>query len=265
MFSRALSVRSSLAARNLFRATPKTLAPLTSRFSRDFNSSSYLKQATGATPAATEVSDPPSIIQKYGASTFWGMLAAVAVSKEVFILDAEWLLSLEITAFATMAYVMTGNEVTKWSDGLNKTKQDKFNAANDFLLEMLDQYKMVQATAKNKPDVLAQYLAEYKKSLEEHAIYQTVAPKHTARSEMLTALEQIKNREEAAAAAEWGQAVDSTMGSVIDAFTNENNPEYAKLQAELMEMAINNIGSVKVVDVEQDPVKRMIMKGMENA
>ena len=71
------------------------------------------------------------LINKYGKSTFWGMFAAILVSKEVFILDAEFMLACEIGAFVLTGYVLTGDTLNKMSEEQDKATVAKFEAASD--------------------------------------------------------------------------------------------------------------------------------------
>lgn len=261
MLSRMLSSRgSSIAARSLtrFAAIPSVR---TEEFNRSFNSSAPLRQAPAAavegSGAAVEGSGPKSIVDSYGFYTFWGSIAAIAVSKEIFIIDAEFLLSMEIGAFALTSYVLAGDTINKMSEEMDKAKTDKFAEVNDFMLTMLDQYKMVQQTAQDKPAVMDQYLQEYKDSCVAHAKYQTVLPQHAARAQVLAALDQVKNREAHAAAAEWAQSVENAVDNVRTAFEAND----AKLQGEMLELAISNMGPTVFTTTEKnDPVKRLFMQ-----
>lgn len=206
-----------------------------------------------AAPVTHETEGPTNVIQKWGAPTFWGAFAAILVSKEIFILDAEFLLSAEIGLFALTGYVLTGDTFEKWSEAQDKEKVDKFNDANDFMIEMFNQYKTVQSVSQNKPEVMEAYLAAYKAALVDNAAFQTAKPKHAARASVLSALEAIKAREEHAAAMEWQNAVESAVANVRSAFDTD-----AKLNDEALNLAIQNLGTDPSAD-QVDPVKRLFM------
>lgn len=250
MFARALSARSSLVARSLLTAPRAAIAALPqTSFVRNFNNSPVLKNA--AAPATEDAPGPGQLIEKYGSLSFWGMLATIVVTKEVFVVDAEFLLSLEIGAFALTTYVFAGDTIDKWSRDQDAAKSKQFTEANDFMLSMLNQYKLGQTMAQEKPAVLEQYLGEFKAAIANNAKYQTILPQHKARAEVLATLEQIKTKEENAAAAAWKEAVDTAVANVHAAFEADNEA----LQKEFLTMAINQIGSDKDVD---DPVKRLL-------
>lgn len=259
MFARSLSVRSSLLARSLF-TTPKVsgIVALPSKFEavRNFNSSSALKNAAAADASKEEHPGPSAIIDKYGALTFWGMVATIAVTKEVFILDAEFLLALEIGAFATTTYVMAGNTVQDWAKETTAEEEKKFNEANDFMLTMLDQYKAVQQMNQSKPEVLEQYLGEFKDTVKAYAAYETVLPQHAARAKVIATLEGLQAKEEHAAAEEWANAVNKAVANVTGAFEDEKN---TSLQKETLDAAIGAIGFEDVGEDQLDPVKRLFI------
>lgn len=258
MFARALSVRSSLVARSLF-TSPKVIgAALPSKFQdcRNFNSSSALKNAAAANVSKEEHPGPAAIIDKYGALTFWGMVATIAVTKEVFIIDAEFLLAMEIGAFATTAYVLTGNQVQDWAAETTKEEDTKFNEANDFMLTMLDQYKTVQQLNQGKPAVLEAYLGEFKDTTKAHAVYETVLPQHTARAKVLATLESLRAKEEHAAAAEWANSINQAVVNVTSAFEDQKN---TALQQETLDAAIGAIGFEDSGGDKIDPVKKLFV------
>ena len=206
-----------------------------------------------------EAQDGPGlIIKKYGSTTFWGMFAAILVSKEIYILDAEFLLSCEVGLFALTGYVLTGDTLEKWSEEQDKEKSDRFNDASDFMLEMFNQYRTVQGTASSKPVVVEQYLKAYKSAMEEHAAFQSIKPAHAARVSVLQALEGIRAREEHAAAMEWQETVNTAVANVTKAFTSGDEA----LTAETLDLAINNLGIEPSAD-QVDPVKRLFMKEFE--
>jgi hypothetical protein len=237
-------------ASNVAARSSRTVTALPA-LTRDFHSSMTSKNS--AAPATThETEGPAAIVQKWGAPTFWGAFAAILVSKEIFILDAEFLLSCEIGLFALTGYVLTGDTFDKWSEEQDKAQIDKFTDASDFMLEMFTQYKGVQQVAQNKPAVIEAYLDAYKAANVENAVFQTVRPAHAARASVLAALEGIKSREEHAAAMEWQNAVDTAVANVRNSFSSGD----AKLADEALNLAIQNLGTDPKAD-QPDPVKRL--------
>lgn len=250
MFSRAVSVRSSLAARSLLTSARPAVVGVQSK---GFKTSPALQNTTSAP-------GPNSIIEKYGAVPFFGALAAVAITKEVFIIDAEFLLACEVGAFATTCYVLAGDSFNKMAEEEDAQKSKQFTEANDFALEMLGQYKMVQQVNQAKPEVLKQYLGELKASQVAHAAYQTVVPKHAARKSALAALEQIRSKELHEASMAWQAEVDAAVANVTKAIEGGD----AKLKTQMLDLAIANLGD-KITDSkpEADPVKRLFMEQFE--
>jgi len=253
MLSRLLSARtSSLASRSLIQ--PRLLAAAPS-FNRTFKTTPTLQNT--AAPVAKADPGPVDIIDKYGATTFWGMVAAIAVSKEMFILDAEFLLSLEIGAFVMTGYVLTGDTINKMSEEWDAKTKEKFDGANDFMVEMFNQYKMVQSTVQHKPAVLKNYAKEYEAAVTAHAAYLTVKPKHDARAQVLAALEQLKAKEEHEIAMAWQHEVDAAVDNVTKAFSAGD----AKLTEQSLELAISGLGfSQPTTNEANDPVKRLFME-----
>jgi len=244
---RALTARSSFATRALAR-------PIVAKFdTRGLKTSPALRNA-----AATNNDDlaPPSIIEKYGSLPFWGGLATIVITKEVFIIDAEFLLACEVGAFALAAYVMAGDSFEKYSQAEDDAKAKQFNQANDFALEMLNQYKMVQQVNQAKPEVLRQYVGQLKDATVAYAAYQTVVPQHAARKSVLAALEAIKVKEEHAASMAWQAEVDDIVAAVSEGVVNAD----AKTKQQMLDLAIANMGiEIKDSTPEQDPVKRLFL------
>lgn len=241
------------------RAMPRTMASrVATSFPRALHSAPVMKDA--AKPAEVKQEFPPGIvaedgiIAKYGSIPFFGMAAAILVTKEIFILDAEWLLAMETAAFAMTGYVLIGDAANKWVEDDNKVQSDKFNAANDFLGAMLDQYKMVMMTAQHKPEVLKEYLGEYTAAAKAHAQYQTVLPKHKARAQVLASLEALRSKEQHAASLEWQQKVDEAVANVTAAFSKGDK----KLSEEMLALSIDSMGYTKPQTTDKnDPVKRL--------
>jgi len=248
-------VRSSLLARSLF-TSPKLNNIAALPAVRNFNSSSALKNVAAADASKEVAPGPSEIIDKYGALTFWGMVATIAISKEVFIIDAEFLLAMEIGAFATATYVMAGNSVQEWAAETTADEEKKFNEANDFMLTMLNQYKSVQQMNQSKPAVLEQYLGEYKDTIKAYAQYETVLPQHAARAQVISTLEALQAKEEHAAAEEWANSVKLAVGNVTAAFEDVSN---AKLQQETLDSAITAIGFEDSGDDKINPVKKLFI------
>jgi len=251
MFSRLAARTSSLS-----RVATRSVAPMNRlavpAFNRTFKTTAPVLNA--AAPAA-KAENPAEVIDKYGATTFWGMVAAIMISKEMFILDAEFLLSVEIAAFVMTGYVLTGDSIEKMSKEWDDKTTAKFNGANDFMLEMFNQYKMVQGVTQNKPAVLKQYHDEYKTAIEAHAAFMTVKPQHEARAQVLNALEAIKSKEEHALAMEWQNTVDAAVANIHKAFAADS-----KLQEEMLELSIKSLGFEKPQTTDaNDPIKRLFM------
>jgi len=170
------------------------------------------------------------------------------------------MLACEIGAFVLTGYVLTGDTLNKMSEEQDKATVAKFEAANDFMIEMFTQYKMVNDTLKNKPAVMKQYAEEYKNAIEAHAAYQTIKPAHAARASVLAALESIKTKEEHATAMAWQEAVDTATANVTAAFEGDK-----KLEDEMFNLAVQNLGFSSPDTTEQnDPVKRLFMKEFQD-
>jgi hypothetical protein len=250
MFGRALSVRSSLAARSLFTSARPAVALQSKLETRGFKTSPALQNANSAL-------EPTGVIQKYGSLPFWGALAAVAVTKEVLIIDAEFLLACEVGAFALSMYVLAGDSFNKFAEEDDAQQTKQFTEASDFALEMLGQYKMMQQVNQAKPEVLKEYLGEFKAATAAHAKYQTVLPKHAARKAALATLEGIRNKELHEASMAWQATVDTAVANVTAAIEKGDD----KLKKQLLDLAILNLGDTIVASTPaQDPVKRLFIE-----
>lgn len=258
MFSRALSVR-SLLSRSASSAAVRPLAPmaaaLPSRFNAGFHSTTPARQNTAAGVAKAD----DGIIAKYGSLPFFGGIASILIGKELYMLDAEFLLALEVGAFATAAYIMIGDTHQKWCDEKDAKAKKQFEESHDFTLECIHQYKLKQSALMNKPIVMEQYLNEYKAATEAYAAYQTVLPKHEAYQKMMSTLNDIKTKEDQATAAAWQNTVNQAMANVTGKLMGAD----AKLKAELIDFAIARMNmseeEVKAVDDDKDPVKRLFL------
>lgn len=225
--------------------------------SRQFHKAPVVKNAAAKEEFPPGIVPEDSIIAKYGTIPFFGMGAAILITKEIFIIDAEWLLAMETAAFAMTGYVLIGDSLNKHCADEDAATKAKFDSANDFLTGMLDQYKLVQTTAQSKPAVLAAYMKEYEGAAQEFASYQTVVPKHKARAQVLASLEAIRTKEQHAAAEEWQSAVDKAVANVSATFDKGD----AKLSEEMLNLAIDNIGYDKPnTTPDKDPVKRLFME-----
>lgn len=261
MFARASRQLASRALRSQALANTNRSAAV---LPRAFHNTPALKDA--AKPAEAKQFPPgivaeDGIIAKYGTIPFFGMAAAILVTKEVFILDAEWLLAMETAAFAMTGYVLIGDSINKYCEKEDEAKTAQFNAANDFLKTMLDQYKTVLMTAQHKPEVLKEYLGEYKAAAQSYAAYETVVPRHKARAAVLATLEQIRSKEQHQASLEWQRKVDDAVANVTKAFQSGDE----KLNQEMLTLAINSFGFDKPTTTEaNDPVKRLFAQQFQD-
>jgi len=227
------------------------------QFQRDVHSSPALKNT--ATLGKAEEKEPESLIAKYGSIPFFGMFATVLVTKELYLIDAEFLLGLETILFFTTLYVGIGDTHQKWCDAEDAKVIKQFEESHDFVLENVHQYKLKQEALLNKPAVMEEYLKEYETSVKAHAAFKTVLPKHEARAKLLATLQSIKTKEDLASAAEWQETVDKAVGNVAAALSKAD----AKLKEELIESAIKcmNMSETEVepLAVETDPVKKLFL------
>jgi hypothetical protein len=262
MLSRLLAPRSSSLLTRAVVPSTRALVALPSKFSRDekfqfsrsFNSSTVLQNAT----AGSLKQEDDSVIAKYGTIPFFGMLATILVSKEIYIIDAEWLLSMEIVLFVTAGYVMTGDTIDKYCQAEDEKKLNTFNDQNDLMLAICDQYKRENMVAQDKPDVMRQYLAEHEESVKQFAAYEAAVPRHAARAKLLQTLEQIHQKEKSAADEEWKKAIEDAVTNVRAAF--EDGADRVKLSDEAFTLAIKCMGEHPDTTPEEDPVKRLFMK-----
>lgn len=247
-------------SRALFRNAASLRVPVTflkaaPALTRDFHVSSVKSSdCKAAAPVEEE-----GIVAKYGTIPFFGMVAAIAISKEIYIIDAEWLLAMTTGVFCLGGYVTIGDSMNKYVNAENEQKTATFEAANDFAIELFGTYKASQASLLHKPSVLRQYAEEYKAAAEQHAAYRTVLPKHAARAKVLAALQNIQKAEEMAAAAEWTTEVNAAVLGVTNAFLNDKGA----LADEMIEQAIANLGFTDTADPKADPVARLFAQQLK--
>jgi len=204
--------------------------------SRSFHSSQPKLTAAPAAAAPAAVEEK-GVIETYGLYPLLGLGITALVSKEMFILNEEFLLALDVAAFVTTGYVVLGDQVSDWFKSQEAQRVKEWDDTWDLLIEGLTMYKTSLNDKKLEVEFLKKFLAEYKEAAASHTSYLNVKPKHAAAADVLTKLEQIKNREEVVAAEHAKKLVDDAVAAVYAAFAKD-----AKLKDKALDNAIEFIG-----------------------
>lgn len=204
-----------------------------------------------------ETKEEKGVIAEYGYVPFFGLAAAAMISKEVFHVDAETLLALDVVAFSLAAYIASGDMVSKMVEEDHNATLTKYNKGFDALLNSVSIYKNLLQFKFQEVDVMKELVDEQHDAAVAFCGYQNAKIRHAAYSEMVSKLEAIKAREDAEASAEITKYVDGVLADVYSAFDGEKG---AALRTEALDFAIANIGQKPTA---QDPVSKLFLARKE--
>lgn len=219
--------------------------------------------ATQASTQSTEEVAPDTmteIIGKYGLVPFIGLVGATALSKEVMLLDAEFLGMLEFTAFVAIFYTAFGDKITQTMAANAKAGEDAMDNKWAFDVAWLENYKKQMQWQIDVLELREQQATDYASAMEDFAVAQNFEVQHKARAAVHAKLTAILSSEAAAAAAENDIATAQLIERVHARFGVEGD---SKLIKESLDLAISMIGAPRTTSTKDDPVKRVFLEEME--
>lgn len=237
--ARGARTGNALFQRNMFKQTAMPAVSFQKKFvNRNFHSTQPKCSAAPAAAApAAAIDSEKGIIDTYGLYPLLGLGFTALVSKEMFLLNEEFLLALDISAFVATGYVLLGDQVSAWFKSQEAARVKYWDETWDLLIEGLNVYKNGLNDKKLEVDFLKQFLKEYKEGAVAHTNYLNVKPRHAAAADVLARLEQIKNREEVVAAEAATKMIDDAVASVYATFAKDSN-----LRNKSLDNAIEFIG-----------------------
>jgi uncharacterized coiled-coil protein SlyX len=194
----------------------------------------------------------PGLIERWGG---WlplsGMLAAIAVSKELLLVDGELLLGIGSTTAMLGYYLAIGNLFTEYMQEQSNKEKAFFDDAHEMTLALLGHYKASQEALATMPTVLKEYAQEYKDAVQRHARAMALKPQLEAREKTVAALTALRNRELQIKVAEQANLVESLLTSLTtDWKTNK------ALRDELVDYAVEVLASPNTTRV--NPFQRTL-------
>jgi hypothetical protein len=190
-------------------------------------------------PAGYDTSDNGSIA-KYGWYPFVGALSTIILSKEIFIIDEEWVLAGNLTLFMTLLYTYVGRSL---GDSLEEERYALFcrnKALHDYQVKSLKMTIHQWKTYLSWPE----FLQNRKRVVEENAVVVAEAAQWKLKQELQAAtvkqLQSIADAEQKAAADKLKKASASAEDFVRNQFK-----ENATLRAEATEFNINLLTKAK--------------------
>jgi len=199
------------------------------------------------------------VVGQFGWLPFYGMLGTILISKELVVLQTEFMLATAFGAWAFVAYITLGESVNNYLTGIladNKTRYDHIAAWH---LAKLRVYKAKTQIEAETGSVLEEMLSSQRKVEAEYLNATNLEQRHALRQAVLDKLNQIKVREDAAAALERTQLINSAVANVYSTFEEDDGP----LREEALELAISLLGTDGSTSLEDDPVKKLFVKQFE--
>lgn len=230
---------------------------------RSFTTSRPALQAATPTPEAPKdtavvAAEPKSfseVVQKYGGwYPFLGLAGVVAISKEIIILNEEFLLVSNFATMFTILYLTVGDTITKAAEEQSAELHKKMDDLSDFQIE---QYQaMLNAHQMNieQVEVLKKLKVEHNTLSAELLKVKALKLRHSARDAVVKKLSELKSREASERA-----SFKEIVGARATAYVRKqfaSSP--ANVKAALVDFAIDVVeGKRKQLDAKQDPVKKL--------
>jgi len=157
---------------------------------------------------------PGLLSQLGGVVPLFGALAAIGITKEILLIDAELLLAGCLTTVYVGMYLAIGDQVKLALKGGVDGVQSWWNDASDAAIASCELYKGEQRAKLDAGATWQAYLEEYKDVMNVHAEAMAIKPRHIAREKVLASLEAIRTREQLAAAGQWKKFVTAYEAAV---------------------------------------------------
>lgn len=217
-----------------------------------------LRNATATPPASNDKTAMEGVLEQYGLMPFLGLGAAALISKEVFVVNEEFLLAVDVCAFVFTAYTVGGDTFNKMVADSNTARKEKFDSAFDAAIAAVETYKTSQSLLSKEVDVMKEYAKEHQEACESHARFLTLKPQHDARAEVLAKLESIAAREASEESTFHKELVEDTIWNVTAEIEESQG-----IRDEIFASALAQLGSGSPLAEDKDVIKRLIMAEMD--
>lgn len=181
--------------------------------------------------------EPGLLNQWGGVAPFVAAVSAIAITKEILLIDAEMLLGASMTAVYVAMYLAIGDTVKKTLKGGYDNIVSWFRDGHDAAIAGCNFYKAEQKAKLEAENCWKEYLAEYKEVMAAHAQAMALKPQHIAREKVIASLEAIRGRERLQTANQWRKFIVAYEAAVRTVLADPD------LQDELFEDALFLIGS----------------------
>lgn len=252
-FARPISSNSRLISNRLL--------PALSCGSVRFNSTSaanyeIFKKQMDETNAIALKNRDEGVIGRFGWVPFWGMLGTIALSKEIVVVNTEFMLFCCFSSWAWVVYIGAGEMVTSALTQSLADQKTLFDKVTDWQVEKMKVYKAKTQVNVDTVPVLKEMLKQQREVEKHYLEAQNLEQRHIVRQAILDKLNQIKVREDAEAAKERTELIDLAVANVYKAFETDEGP----LQVEALTNAISLLGTDGSTTLEADPVKKLFVK-----
>lgn len=230
---------------------------------RGFQSTKPAQNAVAAAEEKDEATTTSGLFGKLGLYPLAGLSACIAVNKELIILDEEFYLVANFSAFVFAAYVYTGDSLKVANAEWKNKAQGDILATRQAEVDLLrGQYEHVTAQYNQIP--MYETMAEqYKTIMADWAAAQKLKARHEARADMERRLNAIVEAEEANRARETVQLADNASAWVEAQFAASDKA----VRDQAIAFALSSLGdeaSSTPSDPAKDPIKRLFIEYMES-
>lgn len=217
-------------------------------------STSVSNEATNVTTNTKD--EDVSIFGKFGMYPMVGLGLTAALSKEILLCDEEVLLVGIYGLWVLVVYCNLSDTFNDWMKDSKKEWDTKYHGAYDMLIETLKARVEVNEKFIKSGPLMSEYRDNYEGMMKQIAVAQTMTAKSGAYDSMLAKLTSLKaqkddeNRQ--------FQEIFATRATefVVDNWSNVDS----KTKADVVNMAIEDIGNPQARSLEQDPVRQLYQK-----
>jgi len=197
-----------------------------------------------------------SVVGQYGWVPFYGMIGVIFLSKEIVVVGTEFMLFSAFLSFFATSYILLGETVTKMSTEILAENKTKFDHLFDWSIANLRVYKAKTEVEVDTVSVLENMLKQQREVEKMYIAAQNLQQRHEFQQAIIDKLTQIKIKEDAEAALERSQLIDTAVANVYKSFTEDTGP----LREAALVNAISLLGTDGSTTLEEDPVKKLFVK-----
>lgn len=229
-------------ARVLRSSSLQRALPSARGFTAGFHKSApALQQAAAASPEAT-VEEPESfgsLIEKYGVVPFVGAIGAVALTKEMVMIDAHLVSYVMSTACFAGVYTFAAPEVNAMIEEEEAASQGLFDSYFDGMVGLCEHHQKMSQWQLDFASVLREGATEFADVNEQLKKARVVQLKVDARAAMIERLEALASVKQAAASSDKEDFLKELEADILAMFDAKTGDK--KQQKLALEYAINNI------------------------